>query len=217
MFRRGLVLCSLIAAVAAAGCGSDKDGRRPGRPGRATTIQALLPADRVQAVPGSAAAAILDYWRFFRLGAWPVVASYYEPVVLHAIGPGDVTAALALGAGSLQQAPIVDLMTEPTYLGTAVTLVLSLTGKPYQVSLVLRHDHGRWLIIYDTLLDGELQALAADQVMEASNGALKSSDRGVEFAQARAAAVFRGLSSPRGGASRLIRSILSSEGLTPGP
>jgi hypothetical protein len=143
--------------------------------------------------------------------ALPAIPAYYDPRVRNVVGDGLLAEALATQRASLLGPAPTILHSDQSPAGTIVSVRLT---KPavgtVNHSFVLRRIGGRWLIAYDTILDGALPYFVQATVQNSIQpNATTPSVRAVRAATAtqlrlHQLAVEAGSSAPKGSVEALV-------------
>lgn len=147
-------LVFILAAMALAGCGGGE------KKAPATPAQAKVPKDVSNKFsrPGSPGAAILTLWRFVRGGALPVAVGSYDRSVQRSLGLALLAGALRTQQPSAKQLRAEITGQDKTPAGELLTMNASDGTVTRTFSFITRKRGGRWLVVYDTLLEDALPA-----------------------------------------------------------
>jgi hypothetical protein len=108
---------------------------------------------------GSAQAAVLRLFYFAQWGSAPNIASAYDPLVRNAVGVSNIVGTYGQQRSALATSRPRIIESTATATGTFVSLeLLRADAPPARHSFSLRQRYGRWQIVFDTLLEGGLDA-----------------------------------------------------------
>ena len=184
MSGRRTAMVFVIGAVAASGCGSDDDRVPvdPQRSAKEAADKAVKQTDAEIISEGTAGRAVLDHWRRLKSGAVPVAVLAYDARVRERVGVASLAGALADQQIALANFEPVVTRTEATPKGELVTLdAFRADAPPVPHTYLLHQVGGDWLIVFDTLTQGALQAHVQARVQGSIRPGAKQPDpRAVE-------------------------------------
>lgn len=114
---------------------------------------------------GSPAWCVLQLLFWAQWGSYPNLPTAYDPRVLARVGTASFTGAYAAIRPQLaaSRPDILDVQQSPR--GALVTLrFLTATGPPTRDSFLLRLRRGRWVVVFDTLLERALSTWAQSRI-----------------------------------------------------
>ncbi len=160
------LLC--VVLVLAAGCGRMSDRSVEPQPPPAPPPAKLQPQSEAAKAslrrPTSAAATVIDFWRYVGTGALLPAQALYDEEVAAAVGEyfGAALAAQHPTASGLEL-HVYDV--ERTSQGTIVYAeALAGDGNKGQWSFFLRREAGRWRLVYDSFTAGAINFYVQQQV-----------------------------------------------------
>lgn len=109
---------------------------------------------------GSPSRAVMHLWYWGQWGSTPNIISAYDPTVVRRVGAGDTAGAYSnIRASLLASRPrIVDVSRGVDGLAFVSLEALSKNAPPEPYSFTLRKSGGRWVVVYDTLLESAIAA-----------------------------------------------------------
>lgn len=170
--HRNLVLILLIALLLLAGCGGNSDSEdvkltKAGLVDLSALPDPVLTSEDIEATePGSPQRAYLSYWRDAQFQNWAGAMDSFDPGLVDAVGFDELLGGLRSQAALMRvNAPALE---------SASTSEPGLTSLPYAIvdaegdvttqTATLREKGGRWLIVYDSFLDGAIGGFVAGRV-----------------------------------------------------
>jgi hypothetical protein len=130
---------------------------------------------------GSASRSVMQLLFWAQWGSYPDVVASYDPRVVSKLGSSAVLGAYAQLRAQLVASQPKILSESRSPRGTLVTVrLLSKSSPPQRQSFLLSHRTGRWMIEFDTLLEGGLTTWVVQQL---EPGAVRASIRTLRAAQ----------------------------------
>lgn len=180
---RGLALGLAAVSVFAAGCGGSAtkrqadgatvpNGSSTSKNGRLTEVPGPLRlSDLRREKTGSARAAVLRLLYFAQWGSAPNIAAAYDPEVRARIGVSNIVGTYSQQRAllSTSRARFLESIETSTGMFIAVDL-LRADAAPAHHSFSLRRRLGRWVVVYDTMIESGLSAYVAGTHSRAAAG-----------------------------------------------
>ncbi len=193
---KGSTALALAVAFAVAGCGGSGSSDKQAAPVKpAPSAVASRPQlDR----PGSPGAAIVSLWQLLRVDALPDAAALYDGSAIAGVGTLNFGAALQDLPKTYLTNRLSLVSSRRTGRGSLVVLKAKGQGGSQTGSYSLRRRGGRWVIVYDSLLDSAIARVVAKRVQGGSGSAGEPS-RAAQAAGDNAAARYRASALETGG------------------
>jgi hypothetical protein len=154
----------MVAAMwTLAGCTKAEDPAAPKATGTASASLAKL-VNPESVDRDSPERTVLGLLRYLQLNTTTLALDLYHPVVARKLTPETIFAGLASQVSAVQNSQVKELASEPSRRGMLVTFLLVNKAGAFRYSYVLRRSAGRWVVIYDTLLEGGLSYVAQARV-----------------------------------------------------
>lgn len=185
-----MTVAALICGFGFVGCGDEGAGVEPAaepRPARPS-----LAARRAMADPGSAATAVVRYWRSIQREALPLSLSLYAPSVIEAVGLDDFAGMLSAQRATVSNMRLNVIGYDSVGDGRLVTAeALPPIGPKVVHSFYVRRQDDRWRVVYDTLAGAAIGPYVQTQTQRGINpNARQLSTRAIRAGDI-AAAVYR--------------------------
>lgn len=108
--------------------------------------------------PGSPTAAIVRLWYWGQWGSAPNIIQAYDPAVVRLLGAADMAGAYSAQRANMVSARLRIVGESPGIAGTSVVTLQALRTNtaPEQYSFTLKRKGGRWVVVFDTLLEAAI-------------------------------------------------------------
>ena len=190
--RRTSQLLLAVVAIAGVACNGDDDDTSTA--GTATTASAKatnLRQDPALVRPSTPGRAILDQWRYMKLGAVPLAFSSYATKARIEVGNADLAGMIAEQELNLADLRPVVTAEENTAFGPLITLkAVGTDGRVLTYTYLMRREGRLWRVAYDTLTHSALRTYVTNRVQNATKPGADPSARARE-AGAKAAERYR--------------------------
>jgi hypothetical protein len=167
-FRRASILFLLLAAVVGASCDGDDSPDQASTTSAATTKSLRNfngEQDPSLVRHDSPGAAVLELWRFMRLGAVPLAVTMYPERVRTDVGLPALAGTLAEQEGTLRDLRPYVTAVDPTTLGPLVTLkAVGRDGRVLTYTYLMSKKARQWRVAYDSFTHSALTAYVTTRV-----------------------------------------------------